>query len=254
MIKLVRKTHGINIITVWYAKEKIKDKGIIIYKESNFKIGTGKEFFTLITDLTEDADTIKSHFSKNCKYRVNRSARENIDFVMIDSEHLSDGDIHDFILFFGEFWKSKGTKLDTPEALEKEMIAYKNAGNLTITKALINGTDAVYHTYVNDDNVARSFHSASLFRNSENEEGDMRKVVGIANTALHYQDMLHFKSKGLVKYDWGGAGISEEVASITEFKESFGGTHVTYYDCQQVNGLKAKLIVLLSNIKNRNRN
>ena len=63
--------------------------------------------------------------------------------------------------------------------------------------------------------------------------------------------MKFFKKKGLSVYDWGGAGKTEDVASITEFKESFGGESVICYDFIQVNGTKAKMINALSELKHK---
>lgn len=250
MIKTQRRNHGVQMINAWFADERIKDKGIITYKEAKLKIGRWEEFFTLITDLTESEETIKSHFAKNCKYKVNRAYREDVKFVMNASEDITNEDIDEYILFFSEFWKSKDSSLENPNALIEEMRSYRDTGGLTITKAYVEGELAIYHTYVNDDKCARLFHSASLYRLTSDEDGSKKNIIGMANRALHYEDMLFFKNKGLIEYDWGGAGKGEEVASITEFKESFGGMPVTYYDCQQVNGLKAKLVVFISNIKN----
>ena len=42
-----------------------------------------------------------------------------------------------------------------------------------------------------------------------------------------------------------------DLTSITEFKESFGGEHVTSYDFIQVNGMKAKMINALSELKHK---
>ena len=63
--------------------------------------------------------------------------------------------------------------------------------------------------------------------------------------------MKHFKQLGLRTYDWGGAGHSEEVRSITEFKESFGGTPVIYYNFEQTNGILARLFKCIVKVMGR---
>lgn len=60
---------------------------------------------------------------------------------------------------------------------------------------------------------------------------------------------MYFQREGKLQYDWGGAGMTEEVINITKFKQSFGGTPVTYYDFTEVNGAAARLVTGLSEIK-----
>ena len=75
----------------------------------------------------------------------------------------------------------------------------------------------------------------------------------MANRYLHKEDMMKFQSMGITKYDWGGAGTGEDVANITEFKESFGGERITLYHGEEVHGMKEKiyyrLIKLLEKVK-----
>ena len=70
----------------------------------------------------------------------------------------------------------------------------------------------------------------------------------MANRLLHFEEMKFFKKCGKKIYDWGGAGRAEDVAKITEFKESFGGKPVTYYNFEQVNGILARMFKMLVKI------
>jgi len=88
--------------------------------------------------------------------------------------------------------------------------------------------------------MVRLLHSASLYR-LEEDDAEGRNLIGIANRYLHFEEMKYYKSLGKKIYDWGGAGMQEDVVHITEFKKSFGGTPVTYYDFEQVNGILAKV-------------
>lgn len=74
------------------------------------------------------------------------------------------------------------------------------------------------------------------------------RTVSIANRYLHKADMMYFKEMGKTVYDWGGAGLREEVKNITEFKESFGGEELWYYDCEEVVGLKAEAVKGIINL------
>jgi len=251
MIKIENSVHGVPTIIVWYADKEISDKGIITYREALKPIGDAVVFDTLISNLEEEDEIIKSHFTKGCKYKVNRAYRENVTISMCDSQTISDEDITGFVTFFKNFWESKDVAFSEEEALIQEMKGYRNAGALALTKASIDDELAVYHTYIVGDDVARLYQSASLYRLTNDDEGSKKNVIGMANRMLHYEDMLYFKRMGIKQYDWGGAGKTEDVASITAFKESFGGEPRQYYDCRQVNGIKAKLVVAISALKSR---
>ena len=251
MIKIKKQVHSTDIVTVWYAEKTIDDDGIIQYREAKFKDGDTEDFYTLLTDLTESEDQIKAHFTKGCRYEVNRAYRENVNFVIKSGADISDKELDGFLDFFKEFWLSKDMTPPDMDSLREEMKAYRDNGYLVISHADIDNEISVYHTLLMDDNNARLLHSASLFRLKTDLEGGTRKIIGMANRALHFEEMKYFKDKGLRCYDWGGAGKGEDVRSITEFKESFGGTPVTYYDFDQTNGIKAKMINSLSEIKHK---
>ena len=250
MIIIEKQMHGTALKTVWFAQQPIHDDGIIQYKEAAFKTDDCEEFLTLISDLTGSEEDIKSRFSKGCKYKVNRAYRENIAFHIIDSGDIDDETLDEFLSFFEDFWRSKDTNLDNKDSLRAEMKAYIGQQALTLAYAVVDGEIAVYHTHIYDDKIARLLHSASLFRLRDGSDNS-RNIIGMANRALHYEEMKYFKNRGLSAYDWGGAGKGEDVASITEFKESFGGEHVTYYEFEQVNGVKARMVSSLSELKHK---
>lgn len=250
MITIEKKIHGTALKTVWFATQPIQDDGIIQYKEAGFKIDDSEEFFTLISDLTDSEEDILAKFSKGCRYKVNRAYREDIEFNILDSKDIDEDTLNVFLSFFEDFWKSKGTELDDRDSLMTEMKSYIRKQTLTLAYAVVGGEKAVYHTHIYDDKTARLLHSASLFRLRDGSDNS-KNVIGMANRALHYEEMKFFKNKGLTVYDWGGAGKTEDVASITEFKESFGGIPATYYDHVMVNGVKAKTISLLSELKHK---
>lgn len=249
MVKISKQIHGIPMFTVWFAEETLKDNGIIVYKESEKEFKGSEPFDTLISDLTESKEDIQAHFAKNCKYKINRAARENVDIVLLKNDEIDDEELEAFLVFFDQFWKSKGVDTVNVELLREEMKAYREVGALSISKAIIDSETVVYHTHLCDEKRARLLHSASLFRLSEEEDSGRKNLIGMANRLLHREDMYFFKDNGLAAYDWGGAGRGEDVKSITEFKESFGGEHVTYYDGALKNGFRAKMISALSKMK-----
>ena len=250
MLVLHKKKHGIHFYTVWFAKEPLKKSGIIAYHEyMGNKINDNADAFdTLITNLEDTEEEIKQRFSKSCKYKVNRAVRENVEWEIFQDERITEEVLDDFCDFFQAFWESKGASLPDKEKLKCDLKAYKAAGSLTIAYALVNGEKAVYHTHISDKNVARLLHSASLYRLQQDEEGNTKNLIGMANRLLHYEEMKYFKNQGKTTYDWGGAGRGEDVIHITEFKESFGGTPVRYYDFEQVNGILAKVFKIVVKI------
>lgn len=246
MLVLSKKKHGVQFYTVWFATERITKPGIAAYYEyAGEKPDVPcSEFETLITDLTESEEEIKQHFSKSCKYKVNRAAREDVQCTILDSDKITDDELENFTDFFASFWESKGTSLSDKEKLLQDLKAYRSVGALTLAYARVNGEKAVYHTHIADDTTARLLHSASLYRLQTDEEGNTKNLIGMANRMLHFEEMKHFKQNGKKRYDWGGAGHTEDVLNITEFKESFGGTSAVYYSFEQVNGLMAKIFKL----------
>ena len=246
MIKIVRKRHGIHLIECWFAKQPIRERGIINYVESEFDPtqGHAMEFRTFISDLSQSEEEILSHFSKSCLYKVRRAPREGVTANFYSGEDLSDGKlIREFADFFEAFWRSKGVDYQEKERCIETLKDYAQARALAIGVAFVNDKPQVYHAYVMDKECARLLHSASQFRT---EEDIPQTVVGFANRYLHKESMLYFKKLGLTTYDWGGAGLEEEVARITEFKESFGGTPRIYYNAEVIQGVLPKLVAKLS--------
>lgn len=247
MLVIEQKRHGISFKTVWYAEEKIRDKGIISYREAQFE---GKKdahpFATLTSDLTLPEEEITAKFSKNCRNLANRAPREGAE-CRFYGEKVTEEQIREFVDFFANFWESK--EVDFPEAKKKslteEMLQYANKGALCISTAMLEDKAVVYHTYICDKSHARLWHSASLYRY---EDARFSNIVGMANRYLHKEDMLAFKKQGVSVYDWGGAGTTEEVIKITEFKKSFGGTPALYYHFEEIRGIKARLFRLAAKI------
>lgn len=248
MIKIVRKRHGINLIECWFAKEPLKEKGIINYIEREFQLQDEKEteFRTLISDLTQDEETMLKCFSKSCLYKVKRAPREGVTARMYAASELLDGQlINEFADFFEAFWKSKGVDYNEKERCIQTLMDYAKADALSIGTASVHGKVQVYHAYVYDRERARLLHSASQFRT---EEDIPQTVVGFANRYLHKESMLYFKQLGCSIYDWGGAGLEEDVVRITEFKESFGGTVQILYNGESVQGALPHTVATVSKL------
>lgn len=239
MLIISKKNKGIPIIDCWYAEHAIAMDGVIRYQEAEKPIGVQPEKFeTLLSDLREDEETILARFSGNCRYKVHRAPREGITCAAKYGKEITEQDIMTFTDFFEQFWASKGVSYTEKEKCRAMMRQYAGAGAMALTTASIGDKVLVYHTYVVGEKRARLYHSASQFRT---DESITTNIVGFANRYLHYQDMLFFKKLGKEQYDWGGAGKTEDVESITKFKESFGGEPAVFYNGEEVRGVAAKL-------------
>lgn len=251
MVVVGTKRHGIWYYDVWYADAPFVKNGIIVYKSAERPIGNNisiKIKKTLITDLLESEEEIIGHFTKNCRYEVRRASRENISTQIKCGEDVTAGDVQRFVEYYLAFRESKGFSKISADEVIKELEDYRKSGVLAITSASVEGTKVVYHTYIVDENRVRLFQSASLFRVDETVPA---KIVGIANRFLHKEDMIEFKKRGKKEYDWGGAGENGEVASITRFKESFGGTPKVFFDGKVYQGIVARLYGFCTAIKRK---
>ena len=241
MLVVTEKRHGINIVDCWFADEKVKLDGIVRYKQAPVSFEDGfEEFPSLLTDLTEDEETILSHIAKDTKYQIRRASKEGIVFEGYTGKDISDDMLEAYYNFFEEFWKSKNIDYSESEKSKQlsEAKKYRDANAFALTMAKLCEKVLVYHTYIVGEDFARSHQSASQFRTDEEVTS---RIIGYGNRFLHYQDMIYFKNAGKKFYDWGGAGTSDEVASITEFKKAFGGTPVIQYNGECVNGVAAKM-------------
>ena len=248
MIVLDVKKHGLQYYDVWYAKEPFTQAGIVVYKSSEVPIGKNVHVKnTLITDLTVSEEEIIATFSKNCRYEIRRAEREQIDVTIKCGQEVSVRDIEEFTDYFLEFRRSKNFAPLIRATVAEELEHYRKHDAVAVSVAYCKGIPVVYHTYLIDESRVRLFQSASLFRL---EEEISAKIIGMANRYLHREDILYFKRAGKTEYDWGGAGKTEEVASITQFKESFGGTSHEFYDCRTCRGVKARIYELLVKMRN----
>lgn len=247
MLIVNHKRHGINIIDCWYAEQSIKQKGIIRYK---YYIGDMPSFShvkdrTLLSDLTETEEKIIEKFTKNCRYEIRRAPKEGVKCSFFFGKEIKDDMIESFVDFYEAFWKSKGREfLDRKKCIE-EIKRYVERDAFAISVALLEKRILVYHTYIIEESRVRLYQSASQFRC---DDKGTQQIIGFANRYLHKEDMLYFKNKGKKVYDWGGAGDSEEVLSITRFKESFGGCEFYCYNGEEIRGIKAMLYYFLVKI------
>ncbi len=169
---------------------------------------------TKFISLLGAEDDIFDQIGKNTKPKIKRAISEGgLRFSLI--EHPDE--VRDL---YNEFARGKGR----PPLEERVFRTYWP--KMVATKISADRETLVMHAFLVDEGLKRANHlySASLFRGTDDSE--RRSLIGRANRALHYLNMLNFKDRGIVTYDLGGYALNTkdpELQEVNEFKDSFGG-------------------------------
>ena len=197
-----------------------------------------QEYHTCVNDLTFSEEELLAAINKAVRYQFRRSEKDQIEirFYMKADIEKSPELIFSFADLYERMYQSKGsdTKLNRA-AIEK----YLEVDGIVFSAVWHEDEMIVFHSYIYDDTDTRLLHSASCFR----EESADQSMIGRANKRLHWEDILYFKNKGLLRYDWGGISDFENPNGIDEFKLKFGGKKITYYNVFAGNSLLGKLAV-----------
>jgi hypothetical protein len=219
----------------WHDEEPGADEvDIAIHRQRHAPIAGARNvpFFSIVTDLSGD---FFSAFDRDCRYKVRRA--EGKDGFAMEFSVDPVGELAAFREFYDAFAREKAVPACDPSWLAAACAARQ----LASTRAVRDGATLVWHVYVLSGQTARLLHSASCFRNQDNEH---RALVGRANRWLHWQEMLRFKEFGLARYDWGGLFEDDsdpERAGVNRFKKSFGGVETRSYDCTVPASIKGRV-------------
>ena len=169
---------------------------------------------TKFISLAGTEDEIFDQIGKNTKPKIKRAISEGgLRFTVIENRD----EVRDL---YNEFARGKGR----PPLDERSFRAYWP--KMLATKISSDSDALVMHAFLVDEGLKRANHlySASLFRSTD--DSDRRNLIGRANRALHYLNMLNFKARGVTTYDLGGYAFGTqdpELQEVNEFKDSFGG-------------------------------
>lgn len=197
-----------------------------------------QEYHTCMNVITKPEDELLAAVNKAVRYQFRRSEKDQIEirfYTRADIEQSPEL-MDTFAEIYERMYQSKGsdTKLNV-SAVQK----YLEADGILFSAVWHEGEMLVFHSYICDATDARLLHSASCFR----EESADQSMIGRANKRLHWEDILYFKKKGLLRYDWGGISDFDNPNGIDEFKLKFGGQKITYYNVFAGNTLLGKLAV-----------
>jgi lipid II:glycine glycyltransferase (peptidoglycan interpeptide bridge formation enzyme) len=221
MIQIKTKAFRLMPVNViWFADKPQKWQCLYSYYKQSTHVtpvaGYHREdFFTKIIDLTTPLEIIETGFDQKTAYEIRRAIKDGVTTTI-------ETDLKHFVNFYNLFAKTK----QLPR-IGVNINKYKS--RLVITKAVYDAQDIVMHAYLVDNSMkrVRLLYSASLFRNEQDTQ--LKAIVGRANRLLHFKDMCLFKQQGFDVYDLGGYAVNtndEALIRINYFKDSFGGTLV----------------------------
>lgn len=186
---------------------------------------TGKKSFgfvggkktTIHVDLRQNDEDLLKGCKSNTRNEIRKGIKEGYTIESIDNPDK-------FVTYYNDFACEKNLGRITIN----DLICYKN---LHIYSSVFNGVPLTMHASYGDKEtgIVSLLYSASV----RLHEGIDRKSVGISNRFLHYQEFLKFRDLDYKIYDFSGVCLDEnkpEKFSIGQFKQSFGGNIVEYYN------------------------
>ena len=205
---------------------------------------------TLITDLTEDEETIWSKLNKNYKYEIRRQQKEEAQFYVYSADMLKANPsvVAEFEIAYNAFCDEIHNEVVRGNYNHNMTLQFVDKDALVLTKATKDNL-VVYHIYVIDGKTAVLDYSVSDFR----DESADRAAAGRLNKLLHWRDMQMFKADGYVTYDWGNvSGKSvDEMNGIDKFKAGFGGELTKQVSVFVGNSLKGSAAVIAKRMLKR---
>lgn len=225
------RKHGLRMAELWLDAPIERPAGcdlLVLHQYSRLPQGAfGWPFTTLTLNLQASEEQLLEGLNRDTKYKVRRAASKDQVECLCEAQ-ASQAVCDEFRRFYNAFAAAKGLTLLSHE----QLWARARGGTLRFSRAVCQGETVVWHVHAVTPDKASLLHSASLFRQVDDNEA--RAVIGRANRLLHWRDMLAFKADGLSVYDFGGwyAGdTDQDLLRINQFKEGFGGQRT-----EQVNG------------------
>ena len=197
--------------------------------------------YTTSINLDKTQDKIKSTFKKKLRGYINKGARTNFKYHILDISKLYiQNELLEYYMLFAQ---EKNL-----EPINKEWFySACNSGYMTVSQIYFEDKPLITHIYLHDKERSRlqfSFHLPIV----KSYNGQFQSL---ANRYLHWLDIIYFKENSFKIYDFGGIPVNS-MASLREFKLSFGGIIEEQYNFIIPNGFYAiiyNLKQLLKKIK-----
>lgn len=222
------RRHGVRIAEYWLDQSIVpsanSDVALLIQYSAVPRMAWSRPFTSLVIGLEQTEAKLRDGLNRDTRYKINRAyERDACQFSAVAPDART---CQRFSDFYDRFALSKGL----PRVDRMALLARAEAGLLLFSQARWRGEEVVWHVHVCAGGSATLLHSSSQFRATDDKE--LQAVIGRANRALHWFDMLHFKGSGMLRYDFGGwyAGNEDDsLLRINQFKEGFGGTRVDQF-------------------------
>lgn len=178
-------------------------------------------FETLLLDLTREIDDLFKDGNQTGRYLVRKAERIRDRIEVRRNDEIA---YRDFVAIYNDFVKAKK---HTEQISETRLDALKGLSDVFVT--YFEGRPVCGHVMIRDGNLKRVGLLWSASTRLKGEEAPA--LVASLNRWLHWYEMRLYKSEGFQVYDFGGIGEhTPDIAAITRFKLSFGGTRVVEHD------------------------
>lgn len=216
MITIVtKKGNLVETREVWfYDGGAVERKGKSLFYQSlskpNFTVYAYQDFQSLAIHLVNSVEDILSKISRTFKYHIRKAEKLNLTFKILDVSNKNHLD---------QYWTSYNQFAQRKKIghLPRWRIdSFIKSGCLTITYIEASGGVVTMHAYIHDAVRTRLLTSHTV------KQEDPATTTGYSNKFHHWQDILYFKERGFVWYDFGGvSGKPDDGRNY--FKQSFGG-------------------------------
>lgn len=223
MISFKKKFYFWKLTDVWFRFEKgihnlfsLRKYSYVQHHEQIKNSFCFKEVsHTLVTDLTQDSESILSAISKSVLKESKKAESEGITCFF-------NNDVEKFIQFYNKFAGNRQLY-----QFNKKFISEYEDFN-TVAYAVKDDEILSAHFYLISKKfkVVRSFLSGSRIADQQFD----KRTLGMANKFLKVEAIHYFKKNNFKTFDYGGIVLNTENQSlkgITEYKMSFGGKVTT---------------------------
>jgi lipid II:glycine glycyltransferase (peptidoglycan interpeptide bridge formation enzyme) len=218
MIKITTHHLIYSSLEVWYS-DSISD--INGYSHVNFRRVKSKkdilgfnrrEEVTSVIDLTQELDVIWKNMKKSCRNSISRAERNNVKIEMNQN-------FDEFYNIYKQHLRRKRYCMHVDD-----LPFLKNIGILFTAE--YKGEVLGGHIYIKDQEHILFSRGATKILHDDKSK---RTLIGNASHLINWEAMKYAKANGIREFDMGGLYTD----SINAFKESFGGSRVSYYSYEK---------------------
>jgi hypothetical protein len=218
----------------------VADEDFRIFIQAGCGLPNAQDFHSSIVSLAPELSALEAQVKKGTLAEVRRAAaKDGVLTRVFDTPGAAD--IRMVVAFYDAFARSR----HLGPANEKKMRALANNGALVMSVSYAETRPAAWlsaHVYIVDGIRSRLLYSASC--DPVSVDGN-RQLVGRANKLLHWQMIQYFRRAGYRLYDFGGISMREQLRTIDEFKQSFGGAATVEFNAMIGISLRGKAFVWL---------